>query len=527
MPSSSSFANCTTLCLRSFLPLAFLTIGNVSALDFSSVADIADLVTSIPSSNPTMHPTSEPSYLPSYSPTQNPSSYPTLSALPTIAPSSIPSSSPSDHPTSPPSLSPSQPPTFFPTSTKSFSPSSLNASNYSSGLPTATYTVAPSEEKVLTEEPKVVRTLAPTKMRSTASPTSIFSEVPTEHPSESLPAKVISPLRSDSTHTMDNADPLTSEPTFAPNLSALSTPPLTKSVSFDFFLTLPSSEIMADTQSFETATFNTASQCSFNVTSVVVTEQKLTVKQTDLVVYFSIFGTVDEESSGSISTLNAELTSCFEYRLAENIDRATGIFGLLDNDRGAPHQDTESKFPFMTVGIIAGSTLFAIAAFLSMFMLSRKRRHSRQKIASAKLEILQNMEDADGSMLGKDFEHAKEASLSLDNMSSFSLSIEEGNMRTPTEKQALGDFELQIDTASAGDGEMANVGMKDLSPLDRSYSTGIRTHNESSNILCSPMKAESPNVLCMARNHNQSPSSNQKKSTNYDEVSHKLMRTNG
>jgi len=213
---------------------------------------------------------------------------------------------------------------------------------------------------------------------------------------------------------------------------------------------------------------------------------------------------VDTESSDNLSTLNAELTSCFEYGLTENIDRATGIYDLLDDNHSAP-QETQSKFPTVTVCIIAGSSFFAIAAILSMFVLSRKRRHSKQKIARAKLDILQNMEDADSSMLGKDFEHAKEASLSLDNMSSFSLSIEEGNMRTPTERREARDFELQIDTTSVGGGQGVNVGMKVLSPLDRSYSTGVRTHKESSNIVCSPMKAQNPRVLCMTSNHNQSP----------------------
>ena len=187
-------------------------------------------------------------------------------------------------------------------------------------------------------------------------------------------------------------------------MSALPLPPLTKSISYDYFLTLPSSEIMDDKTSFETATFQTVSDCtfasseSFIVTSVRVTSQRLTVKGTDLVVYFSILGTVDAESSDNLSTLNVELTNCFEYGLTENIDRATGIYDLFDD---AP-QETQSKFPVMMVCIIAGSSLFTLVAILSMFMLSRKRRKSKEKIASAKLEFLQNMEDADSSMVGKD-----------------------------------------------------------------------------------------------------------------------------
>eukprot|EP00567_Pseudictyota_dubia_P007647 CAMPEP_0197448436 /NCGR_PEP_ID=MMETSP1175-20131217/17440_1 /TAXON_ID=1003142 /ORGANISM="Triceratium dubium, Strain CCMP147" /LENGTH=571 /DNA_ID=CAMNT_0042980183 /DNA_START=37 /DNA_END=1752 /DNA_ORIENTATION=+ len=187
--------------------------------DLSTVPEITEKPSQVPSASPTRIPSTSPSELPTSAPTLHPSTAPSTSpsavpstapsAAPTLAPSMMPSNAPSSQPTGRPSEKPSAVPTFSPSFMPSDGPS-VSPSDQPSPSPSAAQSDEPSSQP--TEQP----TTTPSTELS-VSPSPWPSLAPTDGPSSQPSA--------------EGSDSPSSQPSAAPSVSTSSTPSQTPSTS--------------------------------------------------------------------------------------------------------------------------------------------------------------------------------------------------------------------------------------------------------------------------------------------------------
>ncbi len=280
----------------------------------------------------------------------------------------------------------------------------------------------------------------------------------------------------------------------------------------------------------------TSDTCPFSsdmdISSISVTDQKMTATKSNLIVYFLVSGMIDIGSSAvTVSLLERDVKKCFETEYTDltiRIDKVTGMFGYSSSAEIAPKENV-NQLPWVTICIISGCSLFAIVAFMIMFFITRKKLQRRafdtrkdgfSSDESADNVILASKSSGSGKpgsgnnpvneigidnengkvgggILGPEFYSNNPSLLSVDSsLPSVSLSGCDDKIVDAMENQRQGSFKFGLDLmASSGESnthKRRSAQVNALSPLARSYSSGLRSADES---ISSPVSPKGANVF--------------------------------